>query len=71
MVGGKKAGWTPVRIRHENDSHWFLCGPDGSFVDPTFDQFETPVPYEAGVGSGFLTREPSKRAREIIRRASG
>lgn len=67
-AGGKAAGWTPARIRHEGSSHWFLRGPDGQVVDATADQFGSPVPYAQGVGCGFLTREPSRRAAEILRR---
>lgn len=68
LLGGKTAGWTPQSIRHEGVSHWFLKHRSGKVLDPTGDQFETPVPYEKAVGKGFLTREPSKRAREIMRR---
>lgn len=67
LLGGKAAGLTPMQIRHEGDSHWFLRSPDGP-LDPTADQFATPVSYEQATGRGFLTREPSSRAAEILRR---
>lgn len=37
-------------------------------IDITADQFETPIPYDEGIGCGFLTAKPSRRAKEIIRR---
>ena len=61
-------GLTPQNIRHEGASHWYLLADDGTILDPTADQFSTPVPYEAGRGKGFLTKQPSKRAQEVIRR---
>lgn len=65
-LGGKASGWTPCTIRHEGSPHWFLRGPNGEVIDLTSEQFATPVPYEQGRGSGFLTREPSKRARIVL-----
>ncbi len=37
-------------------------------IDPTVLQFKTPPPYEEGRGRGFLTKEPSRRAREMMDR---
>lgn len=68
LVGGKAAGWTPMRIRHEGEPHWYLRGPDGRYLDPTEDQFTTPVPHASGIGCGFLTAAPSRRARILIER---
>lgn len=70
LLGGKAGGYTPMRTRHEGGSHWYLRTPDGTYLDPTSDQFETPVAYTEGVGCGFLTRGPSRRAAEVIRRLS-
>lgn len=67
-LGGKEAGWTPHNITHEGSPHWFLKHKDGAIIDPTADQFKTPVPYEKARGKGFLTRQPSKRAQEVLRR---
>lgn len=69
LLGGKTAGWTPMFVRHEGSPHWFLRGPGGKYVDITASQFKTPVPYEKGVPKGFLTRDPSRRARTVIDRA--
>jgi GNAT superfamily N-acetyltransferase len=59
----------PQSVRHENDVHWYLKHREtGQILDPTANQFKTPVPYEKGRGRGFLTSEPSKRAQEVIGR---
>lgn len=60
LVGG-----VPHFIRHEGSPHWYLS-LDFEIVDPTVEQFETEPQYDEGVGKGFLTSEPSKRAQEII-----
>lgn len=68
-LGGKAAGLTPMRITHEGVSHWYLrwetCGST-FYIDPTSSQFITPVPYENGIGCGFLTKQPSKRAQVLL-----
>lgn len=71
LAGGKEAGLVPKVTRWEGSTHWWLQAPDGSVIDLTAEQFENPVPYEQGRGSGFLTREPSKRARRVIERVQG
>lgn len=69
MLGGKESGWTPQCIQHEGGSHWYLRHRhSGAILDPTASQFNTPVPYEKGVGKGFLTKDPSKRAANVIER---
>ena len=70
LLGGKSAGLTPVRLRHEGLPHWYLRTAAGVNLDPTADQFATPPPHAEGTGGGFLTRHPSKRAAEIIRRVN-
>lgn len=37
------------------------------YLDPTSSQFKTRPPYEEGRAAGFLTKEPSKRARELMK----
>lgn len=66
---GKKAGAKPVRLRVGDDTHWWLSHPTLGVIDPTAAQFPFPVPYAQGRGGGFLTREPSKRARVLMERA--
>lgn len=68
-AGGKKAGLTPAQVEHEGQSHWFVRGDDGKVYDPTANQFRTPVPYDEGVGRGFLTKKPSRRGRAMARAA--
>ncbi len=65
-LGGKSAGITPQVVHHEGGTHWYLLCRDGSIIDATADQFQTPVPYGRGRGCGFLTREPSARAQAIL-----
>jgi len=69
LLGGKGAGWTPMFVRHEGSPHWFLRGPGGKYVDITASQFKTPVPYDKAVPKGFLTRDPSARARKVIEKS--
>jgi hypothetical protein len=68
ILGGSSSGLKPTRMRFGTDVHWWLVDSDGNVVDATFDQFNEPVPYEQGRAGGFLTREPSKRAKVLIER---
>ncbi len=66
-LGGMASEWRPQVVRHEGATHWFLRSlRTAEVLDITRDQFKTPVPYEAAHGCGFLTRDPSKRARELL-----
>lgn len=67
LLGGKIAGYTPHTVRHEGDVHWFLVLGESTIIDPTASQFKTPPPYHLARGRGFLTKTPSKRARELMR----
>lgn len=70
MMGGKEAGLTPMHVYHEGASHWYLRWdtPWGVrlYIDPTADQFDTTPPWAEGTGRGFLTKEPSKTAQELM-----
>jgi len=75
LLGGKKAGYVPHTVRHEGDVHWYLVlttktdglGIETSvIVDPTASQFTTVPDYSKGRGRGFLTAEPSKRAKALM-----
>jgi hypothetical protein len=70
LLGGKRAGWTPVRTRVGDDTHWWLKHKSGLILDVTRSQFQGDVgpTYEEGRGSGFLTKRPSKRAKELMER---
>lgn len=68
LLGGKESGWKPCYIKHLSVSHWYLKHESGAILDLTKEQFQTPVDYEKGRGTGFLTKEPSKRARTLLKR---
>ena len=76
LLGGKAAGLVPHTVRHEGDVHWYLVRRIGTrtrvdievVIDPTASQFKTPPPYDKGRGCGFLTKQPSKRARALMDR---
>lgn len=80
LLGGAPAGWIPQVLSHrtwpeglkKGQTHWFLRNRlTGAVIDATSAQFHPLVPrHEAGIGSGFLTRRPSRRAAEIISRVA-
>lgn len=67
LLGGKKAGWKPMNMRWEGDSHWFLKHTSGLILDPTVNQFKKTPDYSNATGRGFLTKKPSKRAVKLMR----
>lgn len=75
MLGGIHSGLTPCVASFEENgqklTHWWIKDKKGNIIDPTADQFyavgQNP-PYELGKGAGFLTKQPSKRAQQIIER---
>jgi 8-oxo-dGTP pyrophosphatase MutT (NUDIX family)/GNAT superfamily N-acetyltransferase len=72
LMGGPDSGYVPQSIQHEGGPHWYLKHKvTGEIIDPTAGQFKTPVPYEKGIGKGFLTKLPSKRAQVVIDRVAG
>jgi len=66
LLGGKETGWKPCFIRHEESPHWFLKNASGTVLDPTASQFSSPPDYAQGIGKGFLTKKPSKRAKKVL-----
>lgn len=69
LLGGRRAGWQAQHIRHEGAPHWYLRNAaTGEVLDPTADQFRSPVAYQRGRGIGFLTRAPSRRTRALLSR---
>ena len=68
LLGGARAGWSPCQGRVEGTSHWWLEHDDGTVLDVTAAQFSQRPDYAAGTRRGFLTREPSARAREVLAR---
>lgn len=68
LLGGRSAGWTPQVQRVGGDTHWYLKHDGGMILDVTRGQFDGVVDYSRGRGTGFLTRGPSRRARELMGR---
>jgi hypothetical protein len=68
LFGGKEAGWKPMHLKHEGSSHWYLKhSTTNQIIDPTRSQFKTFPAYANGKGKGFLTKQPSKRAQELMK----
>jgi len=68
LLGGKEKGYVACTLKHEGVSHWWILGPSKEIYDITANQFKIPVPYEKGRKCGFLTKNPSKRAKILINR---
>ena len=75
LLGGKKSGLTPcVSSGMITTTHWWLKDKEGNIIDITAEQFTSKgidikkKIYPYGRGTGFLTKQPSKRAQEVIRR---
>lgn len=75
---GKQLRLKPMFVRVSGVPHWFLEKPaDGMSrritLDPTIKQFwddpECDTFWFKARGKGFLTKQPSKRAQELMRRA--
>lgn len=66
LLGGKGAGWTPIRMRVGNITHWALRHESGLVLNATAHQFGKRLSYSQARGSGFLTKEPSARARDLM-----
>lgn len=72
LFGGKDV-WSAYCGRdHTGGTHWWLKNKlTGIILDPTSEQYthfgNTP-PYANGKPCAFLTRQPSKRAKEILKR---
>ena len=66
LLGGKEAGWTPMYMKWEGESHWFLRHRNGQIVDVTWRQFKKVPDYARARGCGFLTKQPSERARSLM-----
>lgn len=70
ILGGVHSPWRPQVMRFKGNTHWFLKHKETCQVlDPSRLQFEgeEQPDYSQGRGCGFLTRQPSKRARSLIR----
>lgn len=67
LLGGKAAGWKPMCISMKPYNHWFLKHLSGLIVDATVSQFVQLPDYSKARGRGFLTKQPSKKAKELMK----
>lgn len=67
IKGGYDQGYQVYRVNHRGDTHWFLKNESDEVIDLTAEQFDEPIPYEQATKTGFLTKEPSKRAKQVIK----
>ena len=59
----------PTNEQGQNgNTHWWLANEEGEILDPTLQQIEKGFRYSEGKPRAFLTKRPSKRAKELIRR---
>jgi len=74
LLRGCEGGWRPKRGQDSTGIvHWWLENDKGEILDATAVQYTSQgvePPYDNGRFGGFLTKEPSKRAKELIRRLS-
>lgn len=70
LLGGTESGWTPMSFQMDDGVvHWWLVHPEHGILDPTVGQFLYDFEYYIqGRGRGFLTKNPSRRAQEVMRR---
>ena len=67
---GRRAGFVPYVHNHGRGTHWWLVKEEtGEILDPTEPQLlgDRSI-YDKGHRGSFLTRKPSRRATELIRR---
>lgn len=69
LLGNKRSGYTPqVGPAPGGGTHWWLRQDrTGRVLDPTASQFPR-YDYSQGIGKGFQTKQPSKRAAVLIGR---
>lgn len=66
LLGGKESGWVPMTVQHEGGTHWFLRNRSGMILDATVSQFRRAPNYSKARGRGFLTKQPSKKAKALM-----
>jgi hypothetical protein len=75
LIGGKASGYMPHVLTHAawpegldpGETHWFLR-KSRRILDPTAGQFDGEIAYDKGRACGFLSREPSRRAKTLMER---
>lgn len=63
--------YVPASLRIDDQTvHWFLRGrtDQDRILDPTVKQFDEPPDYSRGRNRGFLTKDPSARAKLMMSR---
>ena len=69
---GKENGYRPKYLKVDGETHWYLQHHEtGAILDITAEQFDFELDYSAGKGCGFLTKEPCKRTKQLIRHFIG
>lgn len=70
LMGGKASGLIPYSMKINGIVHWFLKDSIGLVIDLTANQFQFNINYshKSARGRGFLTKQPSKRAKILINR---
>jgi hypothetical protein len=67
LLGAASSRWRPTFVKHRGVSHWYLENKDnGEILDITAGQFDEAPDYSSGIGKGFLTKNPSKRAAALL-----
>lgn len=62
--------YKPFRLKIAGTTYWYLQDRlSGEVVDLTASQFKGNIPYSNGRACGFLTKKPSKRCIELLKRA--
>lgn len=66
----REKGYVPYVLRQRHGTHWYLVHEKtGHIIDPTGPQLGgKPFPYHKGHRQAFLTKGPSKRTKELLRR---
>jgi hypothetical protein len=67
---GLDLGFKPYVLKHPSGTtHWWLQHPEtGEIMDPTAPQLERRFDYSRGRRAPLRTAQPSRRARELMRR---
>jgi 5-methylcytosine-specific restriction endonuclease McrA len=71
LLGGSKSDWMVFRCTFSpGKTHWWLADAAGQILDPTAEQFGGEPPHRKGQRTQFLSRQPSRRATELMRRVA-
>jgi hypothetical protein len=67
LAGAARSGLSIYRCTFDGGkTHWWLRDDGGVIYDPTAAQFGGSPPYHLGRRTGFLSRDPSRRARLLM-----